>query len=144
LLGLNGEEAEALGLLLACPHPALNQMQVASAINAARDKLIESLPELVRNRIQLAQRRFKLSGGVPAAIDPRVPALAQAIRDGAVVRIKAKSRAPRTVHPVALQLAPDGWSLIDARDSQRPIRDVEVGDINISARRFAAGPSAGG
>jgi predicted DNA-binding transcriptional regulator YafY len=136
LVGLSADESEALGVLLALPNAVLAQLQITSAAHSVRDKLVESMPELVRKRIQQAQRRFQFLAGQPAPIDERVPALAAAIRDSAVTRIQAKSRAPKTIHPIALQFGPLGWAVIDARNPNDPIRGSEIGDINISAQRF--------
>ncbi len=144
LVGLSAEEAEALGLLLASPNPALAELQMTPAAHSVRDKLIESMPELVRKRIHQAQRRFRFSGVPPQPADVRVAALAAAIRDSAITHIKSKSGAPKTIHPIALQFGPRGWAVIDARNPDTPIPDIDVGDINISAQRFtppnAAGP----
>jgi predicted DNA-binding transcriptional regulator YafY len=145
LLGLSAEEAEALGLLLASPNPALAQLQMTPAVHSVRDKLIESMPELVRKRIRQAQRRFQFSADPPQPTDRRVAALAAAIRGSAITHIQSKSRAPKTIHPIALQFGPRGWNVIDAQNPDAPIPDTAVGDINISAQRFsppiAAGPN---
>jgi predicted DNA-binding transcriptional regulator YafY len=141
LLGLSAEEAEALGLLLASPNPALAQLQMTAAVHSVRDKLIESMPDLVRKRIRQAQRRFQCAADRPQPADARVAALAAAIRDTAITRIQSKSRTPKTIHPIALQFGPRGWAVIDAQDPDVPIPDTAVGDINISARRFSP-PSA--
>jgi predicted DNA-binding transcriptional regulator YafY len=140
LVGLSAEEAEALGVLLALPNPVLAELQIASAAHSVRDKLVESMPELVRKRVQKAQRRFQFSAGRPRRTDVRVAALAAAIRDSAITRIRSKSRAPKTIHPIALQFGPLGWAVIDARNPDAPIPDGEVGDINISAQRFLSIP----
>jgi predicted DNA-binding transcriptional regulator YafY len=137
LVGLSAEETEALGLLLALPSPALAQLQITSAVHSVRDKLVESMPELVRKRIRQAQRRFQFSAVPPQPTDVRVAALAAAIRDSAITRIQSKSRTPKTIHPIALQFGPLGWAVIDARHPEAPIPDSDVGDINISAQRFA-------
>jgi predicted DNA-binding transcriptional regulator YafY len=137
LVGLSAGEAEALGLLLASPHPALAELQMTPAVHSVRDKLIESLPELVRKRIRQAQRRFQFATDPPQLTDRRVAALAAAIRDSAITRIQSKSGAPKTIHPTALLFGPRGWAVIDAQDPEAPIPDIAVGDINISALRFS-------
>jgi predicted DNA-binding transcriptional regulator YafY len=137
LVGLDGAEAEALGLMLTAENPALAELGVSAAAQRARDKLIESMPEQVRAKIAQAERRFRLGGDAGHLPDPRVAALANAVRDGAIARIRAKSRNPRTIHPVALQLGPTGWAVIDAQDPTTPIPIADVADINISARRFS-------
>jgi len=136
LVGLSAEEAEALGVLLALANPVLAQLRMASAASSARDKLIESMPDLVRRRIKQAQRRFQFATAPSQRIDVRVAALAGAIRDSAVTRIQSKSGAPKIIHPVALRFGPLGWAVIDAQDPDAPIPDSEVGDINVSALRI--------
>jgi predicted DNA-binding transcriptional regulator YafY len=140
-VGLDAAEAEALGVILALPNPALAELQIASAAQSARDKLVESMPELVRKRIQLAERRFQFLAEPTRRADVRVAALAEAIRNTAVTHIQSKSRSPRTIHPIGLQLGPQGWVVIDANKPDVPILISQIGDINISARRFS--PPAG-
>lgn len=137
LVGLSADEAEALGLLLASPNPVLAQLQMTPAVHSVRDKLIESMPEMVRKRIHQAQRRFQFAAAQPKRTDVRVAALAATIRDSAITRIQSKSPAPKTIHPIALQFGPLGWAVIDARHPHTPIPDRDVGDINISAQRFS-------
>jgi predicted DNA-binding transcriptional regulator YafY len=136
-VGLDAAEAEALGVILALPNPALAELQIASAAQSARDKLVESMPELVRKRIQLAQRRFQFLAAPTRRADVRVAALAEAIRNSAVTHIQSKSRSPQTIHPIGLQMGPQGWAVIDANKPDVPILLSQIGDINISARRFA-------
>jgi predicted DNA-binding transcriptional regulator YafY len=138
LVGLDGAEAEALGLMLAARHPALAELGVSAAAQRARDKLIESMPEQVRAKIAQAERRFRLGGDAAPSPDIRIAALANAIRDSAITRIRAKSRSPRTIHPIGLHLGPAGWAVIDAQDPTAPIPIADVEDVNISARRFTA------
>jgi hypothetical protein len=137
LVGLSLEEAEALGLLLAFPNPAIAQLQLSSAVQSVRNKLVESMPELVRERIRQAQRRFHFSAVPPQPIDVRVVALAAAIRDSAITRIQAKSRVPKTRHPIALEFGPLGRAVSDARNPEAPIPCSDVGDIHMSAQRFS-------
>lgn len=136
LVGLSAEEAEALGVLLASTDPMLAELQLTSAAQTARDKLVESMPDLVRKRIRQAQRRFQFLSQRRAPHDARVAALADAIRSSVVVSIRSKSGQPRIIHPIGLQFGPHGWAVVDALDPASPIPDGEVGDINISARRF--------
>ena len=136
LVGLSADEAEALGLLLTSPNPALAHLQLTSAVHSVRDKLIESMPELLRRRIRQARQRFQFLAVPLQPADVRVVALAAAIRDCAITRIQSRSQAPKIIHPIALQFGPLGWAVIDAREPEAPIPDSDVGDINISARRF--------
>jgi predicted DNA-binding transcriptional regulator YafY len=137
LVGLDAEEAEALGVILALPKTLLAALGIGSAGRLACDKLVESMPESVRLRIREAQGRFRFpTEDVAGPLDVRVPALAAAIRDSAIVRIHAKSDSPRTVHPIALECSSAGWAVVDALDPQHPIPLSQCGDINISAKRF--------
>ena len=140
LIGLAEDEAEALGVILALPKSLLAALGIESAGRLACDKLVESMPGLVRLRIRQAQRRFRFSAELGDPPDLRVSALAAAIRDSAITRIHAKSASPRTIHPIALECRPAGWAVIDALEPRCPIPLNECGDINISARRFAALP----
>ena len=54
----------------------------------------------------------------------------------AIVRIRARSDRPRTIHPIALVRNARGWAVIDQADPERPIALVDWGDINVSARSF--------
>jgi predicted DNA-binding transcriptional regulator YafY len=138
LVGLDADEAEALGVILALPKTPLAELGIESSARTACDKLVESMPEIVRGRILQAQERFRFTAEDRIQDDPRVPALAAAIRDAAITRIQAKSRAPRTIHPVALEFGQDGgWAVMDALDPKRAIPVSQCGDINISAKRFA-------
>ncbi len=137
LVALDAEEAEALGVFLAQPKEALAELGMEPAARRACDKLVESFPEVVRTRIRQAQRRFRFASAGATVCDVRVGALRSAIRAAAVTRLQAKSRTPRTIHPVALEYGADGWSVFDARAPRIPIPMQEWGDINISARSFA-------
>lgn len=140
-VGLDAAEAEALGVILAAPNPVLTQLRMTSAAERTRDKLVESMPELVQKRIRQAQQRFQFLTDPSTHPDIRVAALADAVRNSAITRIRSKSKVPRTIHPIALQFGPPGWSVVDAHSPNVPIPLSEVGDINISAKRFSP-PSA--
>jgi len=137
LTGLAADEAEALAVLLNRPLGDLADLGVADAARRARTKLIESLPDPVRRRMETVSRQIRFATEDAAGADPRVAALAAAIRDGVVVRLRARSRAPREVHPTALIATAQGWRLVDARDEDATIPLADWGDLNISARRFA-------
>lgn len=137
LTGLAADEAEALGVLLARPLDDLAPLGLAEAAARAREKLIESLPDPVRARAMRGARRFRAER--PAGrgdADPRLAALADAIRGQRIVRVHAHTRRERVVHPVALVQREDGWHLDDDRDPARPIPVVGCGDVNVSARTF--------
>jgi predicted DNA-binding transcriptional regulator YafY len=137
-VGLDADEAEALGVILGLPKSALTELGIESAAHRASDKLVESLPNAVRQRVQVAQRRFQFSAPVADAPDPRVAALAEATRMSTIVRLNARSANSRTIHPIALHCGPKGWAVIDGRDANHPIPEDLWGDVNISARRFVS------
>ena len=139
LTGLAADEAEALGLILALPTPELDALGVMDAANRARTKLIESLPDQVRSTIESALRRFAFEAPPAAESDPRVAALADAVRKSRIVRIQARSRTPREIHPIGMTLGPAGWLIIDDLARPYPIPLAACGDINISAHAFRAG-----
>jgi len=137
LTGLDAEEAEALGLILAAESPLIEGLDITRAADSARRKLIESFPDTVRERIAIAQSHFTESAPKHAKPDPRIEALAQAIRDHRVVRLRARSRAPQKIHPIKLEVGPNGWTVTCARDPKTPITMRAWGDLNISAHQFS-------
>lgn len=136
LTGLSLDEAEAMAVMLSKPVAELVALGLANAGQRARSKLLESFPDPVRAKIATTQRAFLFPPLSQPVTDPRVPALANAIRERKAVRIMAKSDAARTIHPVGLIFSDKGWQLIDARTPDAPIPESACGDINISARRF--------
>lgn len=136
LTGLSTMEAEALGVLLGVDLPMLSALGLEQAGRAARTKLLESLPDGVREIAQRAQRQFRLARNRERHEDPRVTPLAQAVRQHRQVRIQARSTKPRTIHPIALELGPRGWRVIDALAPDTPVSLEECADINISALTF--------
>jgi predicted DNA-binding transcriptional regulator YafY len=137
-VSLDAGEAEALGLILGMPRAVLAELGIESAAHRACDKLVESLPNAVRQRVHEAQRRFQFGAPATKSVDPRVAALAEAIRRSAIVRLNARSTSPRTIHPIGLHEGPNGWAIVDGRDSRHTIPQNSWGDINVSARRFAS------
>lgn len=136
LTGLATDEAEALGVLLTQPLGELSALGMADAARRARRKLLESLPDQVREHATRAGRRFRFADAPRANDDPRLPALAAAIRDSQVVRINAYQRSERAIHPVALVCTRDGWLVEDDLSPAAPIRVDACGTINISSRTF--------
>ncbi len=137
-VALDAEEAEALGVIVGSPKAWLAELGIQSAAHRACDKLVESLPNAVRQRVQEAQRRFQFSAPVMKSPDPRVAALAEAVRMSTIVRLNAHAANARTIHPIALHCGLNGWAVVDGRDAKRPIPEGLWGDVNISARRFAS------
>lgn len=136
LTGLAADEAEALAVLLADPTVRLVELGMAEAAARATSKLLESFPDGVREKVALAGRRFQLKRDIATVPDPRVAALADAVRRGVAVRLDSRSVAPRTVHPQALVFAELGWFLVDARQPGQPIPSAAWRDINISSKVF--------
>lgn len=136
LTGLSTAEAEALGVMLGEPTGWLEPLGLADAARVAKTKLLESLPDGVRQTAMRAQAQFRRSPTRAPAPDPRVHALAEAIRRRRRVRLRARSGAPVTVHPVALHHGPRGWSLVDALHPEAPIPRARWGDLNVSALGF--------
>jgi predicted DNA-binding transcriptional regulator YafY len=144
LTGLSSSEAEALGLILGTPAPMLEAVGLEAAGRAARTKLLESLPDGVREAATLAQQRFRVEPLEVPEADPRVVPLAMAVRERRRVRILAHTPAARTLHPVALVLSPQGWCIDDALAPGQLVPLDECGDVNISALTFLHEPSKRG
>ena len=138
LTGLAADEAEAMAVILSLPAPELDELGMGQAGARARSKLLESFPDAVREKISRALGQFRFETPPSAESDRRLPALAKAVREGLTIRIRARSKDPQTVHPQALSLGADGWTLIDARAGKAPVPVARCGDINISAKRFDA------
>jgi predicted DNA-binding transcriptional regulator YafY len=136
LTGLSSDEAEALGVLLGQPLPMLVDIGLGDAATRARAKLLESLPDGVRETALRARGQFRVGPGRTHPPDPRVEALATAIRERRKVRVRATTKQPRVVHPIALIFGRRGWSLVDALDEARPLALDDCGDINLSALHF--------
>jgi predicted DNA-binding transcriptional regulator YafY len=138
LTGLSADEAEALAVILSKPTLELAELGLAAAGAHARAKMFESFPDGVRERMEEARSWFRFSPAGQEEIDPRLEALAHAIRSSRIVRIRTRSKSARTIHPVALVRGIDGWDVIDLLDRENPIRLDACEDINISARSFAS------
>jgi predicted DNA-binding transcriptional regulator YafY len=138
LTGLAADEAEALGVMLGHPFPALDALGMGKSAALARSKLLESLPDGVRAAADAARRRFRFEPPSSAKLDPRIAALVSAIRHHKRVRIRSKSSAPQEIYPVGLTLTGKGWQVHDACPPGRNISLVECEDINISAPTFEA------
>ncbi len=136
LTGLSKDEAEALGVMLGQPLPMLADLGLGDAAIRARAKLLESLPDGVRETALRARAQFRVGAARTPPPDPRVEALATAIRERRRVRIRATGKSARVVHPIAMTFGSRGWSLVDALDEGRTIPLAECGDINVSALRF--------
>lgn len=138
LTGLAADEAEALALMLSKPVPEIDALGMTHAATRARAKLIESFPDGVRERIHRARDRFRFADVAREPDDPRLPAVADAIRGRRIVHLRAHTAETRRVHPVALMRDASDWSLVDARVEDSHVPRAEWGDINISAKTFEA------
>lgn len=138
LTGLSVEEAEALGVILSHPVPALSAIGLEDAGRRARAKLLESLPDSVRETALRSSREVRFVSKRVRS-DERVLALAKAVRRKKKVRVRATSEAPRAIHPIALVFGPRGWAVVDGLAPDAPIPLSACGDVNISAHAF--GPS---
>lgn len=135
LTGLNPDEAEALGVMLGTSDQRLEPLGLGPAWQRARSKLLESLPDFVRDHATRGANLFQISGGT-ATLDTRLPALAQAVRNHNIVRIRARTAKPTTIHPILLFADGDHWWIKDNLSGQSITID-DCGDIAISAHQFA-------
>jgi predicted DNA-binding transcriptional regulator YafY len=134
LTGLDPDEAEAMALILTLLPPDLTDLGLDTAGARAQAKLREAFPDQTRRHMAATFARFPVPHTPRPAPDPRRAALAEAIRDSRIIRLRAKSLTPQILLPVALELRPDGWVLISSTGQRVP--EADWGDINISARRF--------
>jgi predicted DNA-binding transcriptional regulator YafY len=140
LTGLDPDEAEAMALILTLLPDALTDLGLATAGARAQAKLREAFPDQTRRRMAALLAQFPVPSQVRPAPDARRKALALAVREGRIVRLRCKSPAPVLVHPVALELRAEGWVLVTAAGQRHA--EADWGDIAISAHRFAAPPTA--
>jgi predicted DNA-binding transcriptional regulator YafY len=138
LTGMSADEAEAIGVLLGRPVDDLAPLGIKDAAIRARRKLFEAFPDAVRTRAVVAAGRFRFAAAAPepAESDPRVEALAAAVRDRRIVRVRAFRADERLMHPTALVRTPEDWVVEDALVPERPERLDECGDVNISSKTF--------
>lgn len=140
LTGLAVDEAEAMGVILARPFPELAPLGLADAGARATRKLVESFPDSVRGRVAEGGRRFRFArAAVRDEDDPRIGALACAVREHLVVRIRAYVPEERVIHPTALLCDASGWAVEDDLAPGEPVGLDEWGHVNISSRTFAPG-----
>lgn len=138
LTGLATDEAEALAVILSRPMPELRVLGLEAAARQARNKLIESFPDKVRETIAQTQSRFCYAAEHPQEPDPRIAAVVAAIRSRKIVRLQARSRQPIEVHPAGLTMVGADWILIDARPDASDWPLAEWADINISAQQYSS------
>ncbi|MEO0487083.1 MAG: HTH domain-containing protein [Pseudomonadota bacterium] len=134
LTGLDREEAAAFAIMLAQRPAALTALGLEAAGAAAAAKLREAFPDRTRAIFAETERVFPMATG-PGDADPRLPALAGAVRGRCRVRLAARSRAPVEVWPAALGYDGTDWSVTCARSGVQHPRACWA-DINISRRTF--------
>jgi predicted DNA-binding transcriptional regulator YafY len=136
LTGFAADEAEAMAVLLSRPCQELAELGLADAAKRARAKWIESVSEATRETIRLTKSRIRFEPAAVGTTDPRIEAMAGAVRRRCVVEIKARSSRPRTIHPICLIRRGGDWCVVDAQAPLRPIPIVEWADIKISVHTF--------
>jgi len=134
LTGLDPDEAQAMALILSLMPPELTDLGLAVAGTRAQAKLREAFPDQTRHRMAEALAQFPVPHMPRPAADSRRAALAVAVRESRILRLRAKTAAPVIVHPVALEVRAAGWVLVCASGARHG--EADWGDVNISARRF--------
>lgn len=136
LTGLAAQEAEALGILFARPMPELAVIGLSSAARLAKSKITESFPAPVRARMAAGAAQFGFETPAAGLDDPRIDAIARAIRGRNITRLQARTRHPNVIHPAKLTFLADGCAVTDAKEPNTEIPIQDWGDINISAKTF--------
>lgn len=141
LTGLDRQEARAMAILLTLRPAALADLGLSQAGARAQAKIWEAFPDQTRDVMAETRKRFPIAPDGDAA-DPRRQALARAVEERRIVRLRMRSGAPVVVHPERLSVDPGGWSLWDGL-TQSWIGEAEWEDVNISGHRFvpAASPA---
>jgi len=136
LTGLDADEAEALAVMLDTIPAWLHDLGMGDAARRAASKMRESFPDPVRQRLAVASRRFSVRESATAlGHDPRIAALANAVRQRLKVRLNSRSPRPLQIHPVALTQIDGVWSVSDeVTGAGIPI--AEWGDVNVSGLTF--------
>lgn len=102
--------------------------------NRTRAKLIEALPTAVREKLATASDRFQFAPISDQAIDIRIAAFADAVRNQNIVQIRSRQSTKQEIHPVCLTFDA-GWSVTDQKSGEA-IPLVDCHDINISTKQF--------
>lgn len=134
LTGLNRDEARALGVILTADTPLLGAMGLEQAAKQARAKLVESFPDRTRAQIHEVQAQFRAEPD-DTAPDPRLQAMARAIENRQIVRLRYADKTEQILHPVALHFKGGIWQVQDDA-SGAWIALQDWGRINISALTF--------
>ena len=123
-----------MGLILSFPTDRLVPFGLEAAARRAAAKIWEAFPDQTRTVMAESRDRFCYEHAATED-DPRLPALAKAVRDGVVVRLRMRRPPPQEVHPIALRFDGREWLLDDALSGSTVSQDL-WGDINISRRAF--------
>ena len=130
LTGLAADEAEALAVWLAAPPAQIAALGLNDAAARAKAKLVESFPDRSRAIMSEAFTRFPRAPPPPPE-DPRIAAIAQAIRQGLTLRCQARSATPIVLRPTILSHDPTGWAVFGP-PLNKPLIQADWGDINLS------------
>jgi predicted DNA-binding transcriptional regulator YafY len=136
LTSFAADEVDALAILLSQQTTVLEELGLRSAGARAKAKLVESLTDVVREKINTMQKQIQFVPSSDFEPDKRVAALVAAIRERRVVHINANTSRQRLVHPIALRVDGRGWKLIDDCEPDSPMPLSSCGDISISAKCF--------
>ena len=134
MTALTTDEAEALALMLAHPHPALATLERETAARRAAGKIMEAQADPVRAVMKAARSQFDFCMPPIGDGDPRPAALARAVRGRLRVTLRARDGAPQTVEPHGLSYDGTGWIL---RTRQGDVPQIDWGDIVISSKSYA-------
>lgn len=135
LTGLDADETEALAIVLDAPTQRLAALGLGDAGRRAIGKLRESFPDQVRAKLRETSLRFPFAATSAPDDDPRLPALAQAVRQRLKVRLAARTAAPRLIHPMALAHDETDWMVVDGLTGDQIARS-RWQDINVSGNVF--------
>lgn len=135
LTGLTQVEAEALGLILAAENPMIAALGLGPAAIQAKTKLVESFPDKTRERVAEMMSKFTFAAENPVD-DPRIRALAMAVKAHSAVRLRFASKTEQLIHPVVMRLGQEGWQVCDEISGSWIPLDA-WGRLNVSAMRFA-------
>ena len=134
LTGLTQDESQALGLILGAHNPMISALGLDRAATQAKAKLVESFPDSSRTYVTQMMARFTLSGHAPQD-DPRIAAMAKAIQNQLIIRLRFTSDTEQIVHPTAMELTASQWRVWDSLENNW-INLSDWGRLNISARQF--------
>ena len=137
LTGLARDEAVALGLMLSADNPMIVALDLEQAARRARAKLIESLPDTSREEAQESALKFILARKTMVD-DKHVRAMAMAVRNSTVVRIRFATETMQVIHPTGLMLDGAGWAVKD-EISGEVVPAADWGRLNVSSNRFVKG-----